>query len=84
MVDRLILAFGIFAGLLVAVTIPFDELHAARCDCDCEGTAARIAEQHKLAWGNVHDGTPLDDAELQALADAQSIVECVARGRDGG
>ena len=42
-----------------------------------------LALEHRSAWSATFDGEPLDDAQLLALADAQAVIECLAkRGQD--
>ena len=43
--------------------------------CPCE-VDPQLAGQHRQAWIRAFEGTPLDDADLQALSDAQDFLEC--------
>jgi len=39
----------------------------------------RLGRDHADAWQSAFDGRPLDDRELGALAEAQSLIECLGR-----
>lgn len=51
-------------------------------DCNYGFDLDRVARYHKSAWTAALDGTPLSDSELLSLADAQSILECLAAAQD--
>ena len=65
--------------VLTASCANADAAPVVRPACGCtEGlNMPKLAADHKRAWGKVFDGTPLDDTELQALADAQGLIECL-------